>query len=84
MRQCSIWVTLLERRRRDGCIEVCGMTEDERVTIRLECLHMASKATGEDVAYDYVLEAARKFLDFVLAKKADLKVVSSNDDGMAP
>lgn len=45
---------------------------------RLECLHIASRCCGDDVAYAFVLEAARKFYEFVLDSK--LKVVVSNDE----
>ena len=51
------------------------MTEDEHIEIRLQCLHMACHVSGEDVEYDYVLEAAQKYESFVFGKKVELKIV---------
>lgn len=51
-----------------------GLTEQQNA--RLECLHLAGKACGDDVSYTYVLEAARKYFDFVMDRKADLKIVT--------
>lgn len=56
------------------------MSEDERMNMRLECLHMACRACGDDISFLYVLEAAQKYVDFVVGKKPELKIVSNDEE----
>jgi hypothetical protein len=54
------------------------MTEDQNT--RLECLHLAAKACGDDISFDYVLDCARKYYEFVMGKKSELRVVSNDGE----
>lgn len=57
------------------------MTEDQRIDTRLQCLTMATHACGEDVEYQYVLETAKAYIDFVFGKKLELRLVREDEDG---
>ena len=49
------------------------MTEEQQA--RLDCLHMASHASGEDCPFEYVLEGAEMYYDFVIGDVTKLNVV---------
>lgn len=59
------------------------MSEEEKSDIRLQCLHLASRALGENYDPEVVLIAAQDYYEWVVGKKPDLRIVSSNDDGVA-
>ena len=56
---------------------------NEEQTTRLECLHLAGHAAGEDVPFEYILEGAESFYDFVMkTKKAEVaRIVPIRPDG---
>ena len=54
------------------------MNEEQQA--RLECLHLAAKACGDDISYNYVLECAQKYYEFVVGKKSQLHVVSNDGE----
>lgn len=55
------------------------MTSEEQQQIRFECLVMAVETCGADVAYDYVLECADKYVKFVFGLRPVLSVVRDDE-----
>ena len=49
------------------------MTEEQNA--RLDCLHMASHSAGEDSPFEYVLEGAEAYYNFVIGDVKKLSVV---------
>jgi len=60
---------------------------NEEQNTRLDCLHMASHAAGEDSPFEYVLEGAEMYYNFVIGKTAEFGVVvpfkSTDPDGVS-
>lgn len=58
------------------------MSDDDKINMRLECLHISSRSCGEDVDPEDVLQAAKDYYEWVLGngKKAELRVVKSQED----
>lgn len=57
------------------------MTEEEMQDVRLQCLHMATKLVSEDGCYEYVIDAAKAYIDFVFKSKTPQLRVAENEDG---
>ena len=49
------------------------MTEEQNA--RLDCLHMASHASGEDCQFEYVLQGAEAYYNFVIGDVTKLGIV---------
>jgi hypothetical protein len=56
------------------------MSDDEKIDIRLQCLSIASRCAGEDINHEYVLENAKDFYEWIMGKRAELRVVVDNEN----
>ena len=57
------------------------MNEERLIEIRHDCMNMAVASSGENVEYQYVLDAASAYYSFILGTRSKLRVVNNNDNG---